>query len=1687
MASPAQPPAVHPSPRETPRFEISVDGSRGQLMLRPGRFFGWLRVDRFELAIPNVTFPLDITGGMAQFQRQRCPLLAATLTIDPEGLAQLAAQRAGPLAMAGFENLSIELVDGAIELSALARVRERTAELWVRLAVGSDGRQLRIALEEAVTLGWVRRPSTLLAHDLLCILLGAVDATRGSPAEADAMEGPTVRGLGEIVLQPMELFAATVLSPSGWRLPRLDDVRLGEIAITPEHVRLHFSTEPGELPTLQRPAALARIGEPLLRNDLAGAVAACRQELPLEPAEARESTKLLLELLSARDGSVREAELIARDALLRWPDFVYGHLTLAAVASSRGREAQATEHFAEAARLADAAGRVSLGLRAALAAARGAVDQDPARAIALYEQASKRRPGDPRVVAALAELYARSNRWAELARLYQGQIAGATDGRAKATAHLKLAEVRFQRLHDPSGARTEIEEATRLDPRSRRAWDLRAEIALRAGDRLGAMAALRQAAGLLAELGDAIAQARTLARIGAILEQTGDAAGARDYYRRALTLTPEDPGVLQSFAALAEAQHETADALDAYQRLARSSSAAQEAKRTAQAKLLGLYVQTEDLPAARRALGDAQTEPDAETLTRLAALEEAAGELLSAASLLERAEQRSEGLSRAQLELERARLFQLVDAPDRQRTALERAHSLAPGDPEGEKAVRALVAMARAAGDASDEGAWLDALLARAPRDAEELMVRRAQLFHSQGDAAAARKLIERLSDPMRARGEVRRLFADVLGALGDPSGRAELLDLEADSANSDDERASLLVSAAESRLAAGDVEGARRDVVRAEQLAPSDPRVRLAVAEVAWRRRNWEEVLTLYDELFAESGGTERVEHGRRLGVALERLGRPAEALDVFRRAIAAEDAAGAPLGLAWRACAEAHERAGDYARTAEVLREAALDPRTGDELAARIELLRRAAELVHRRAGAHAQAVALLEEALRLSPEDLLTLDALEALQSELGDPRQLADTLERKLALPSVTHAQRLEWLARLAELAGGDAAAARHHHARILELDPANEASLRFLAADTWAQGDLEVAARHFAALLTRPELSRDEAFALRLRIADLAEQRNDVGEAEVQLWAAVELAPPGEQSALLRRLEAVYTRGERWSDLAMVLVHHESRAEPSERLAIALRRIEVLLRRLKTPAEALEAIHALLQHHPDEPRLLELWVEAARAAGDGAELAGGLTRLVRRAPDARTQAPLIAEAFQLGGGAPDLPLVTDALEQHLGGLRARSAPADDTVRSLLDLLRKNAEDSLTRLALADALVTAAELPGEPAQSVAWLVEAADLRRGRLDDFAGAADALGRAVAIAPSPGLVRDLETLLTDLGDGTRLAALYQQQLATAAGDARARLLEKLARASAELLGDERAAERWHAELRQAAAPASPVNVAALVRTIAPAPVATAGNARAAIEKEERTLASLPAHEVVAIRRTRLRLGQLYDQAERLADAHQQLATVLAEEPSNRTALEALVDVTQKQGLWAEAAQAWERLSHLYDDPSARAEALYRQGELLLVRLGDKERAAEAYLKAIDVEPSHAPTARRLIDYFWSIDDRASVAEIASGLDAETFAAKETTPGTRARAALAAALGGDRRASRQGAALGPGGPQALARAAADAAGRSIAPRALAQAITLVCAGAPSLLAETQRALGALAAQDSRLRAVVSLL
>jgi tetratricopeptide repeat protein len=1769
-----QQPDVDKSKVEQPHFEIQVGDGRGLLLLRPRTFFGWLRVESLQLAIPEVHFPLDITGGMAQFQRQRCPVLEATISVERGGLVELLQRRGPLLAGAGFEEVGVELVADGIELTALARLREWTAELVVRVAVEAEERMLRLRVSQATTFGYIRRPAALLAHDLLCVLLGA---STTPTAEVAQIQSATTRGLGVVQLRPLDWFVVSVLAPAGWRLPELDGLHLGGVTLAADKAALHWTraSEPAVAATsgprslrgaVDELAARA-IDDALLRNDLAGAVSACRLEMTRRPERAAVLTERLLAILCARDASLREAEQLARESLARWPEFGAAHLALAAVESSRGRGLEAAQHFGETARMAEARGDVALAVRAAAAAARSLQTTDPARAVLLYERVLALRPNDREATDALAELYSTAGRWEDLQRLLQARLGRARDDGERLEAHLRVAELSFRRLRDSNAARADLQAAAKLAPEDRRVWELLAQVCVATNDVAGCIAALERLVAVLATSGDGLAQARALMRLADHYEELGDDAAALRAYRDALALTPDDAGAIERFAGAAARHGDAADAIGAYRRLVDGNGASDRRRRAGQ-QLLQLYVIIGDRESARALLPGLADEPAPDVLMGLGRLEEASDDYAAAAELWARAAAQLDGQHAASAELERARVCRAASLVVDERSALARAFALAPTGREGLAAASGLIRLAREAGDRADEAAWLDRLLACEPSTPHhaELALRRAQLFVDAGDAAGAARVLDALEAAGQGGVAVRRLRAEVHGALGDASARAAVLEALALEVGGS-ERVGFYVQAAHSRLDAGELEAAAVDVQAAEALASEDLEVRTLVAEIAWRRGAWEEAVVRYGELASESAGAARVEWTRRLAVADDRLGRSDEALAALELAVAASDAEGEVLVQAWRDLCQLHERLGNHAAAVACYRRAGADARA-PSLSARVSLLRAAAEILHRRMGRHEDAAGALTDALALDAGDLATLDALDALQSEVGDDGGVMATLGRKLALSDAAPERRVAWLERLGELAAarGRGDLARGAFAELAHSQPQHGRALRWLAGDAAARGDEVASAALDERLVLAPEIPADEQRAARLRLAARARKSDQLAEAELHLWAAVELTPSEQQSPLLTELEEVYTHANRWADLAVVLAHHvRIIGDEPQRLELELKRVTMLTRALGTPKLAIEAAEAAITHHGREARLVAALAEAALAAGERELYAETVASQAAVCVDGRERARLLAEAatlfaalgdparaealaaelvavelapsdrLELAASLQDAPLALGLARSAVAALpvgderldalrflvtRARAAGSDEAEREalvtlwrdgqvgdererllalleaaeehdaaaelvqellaealasthdpapLLERLRASARSEPGLRALADGLARAAALGEDVDTAVAWLREAAALR-ARLDDFRGSADALVAALGRRPGDeALVGEVESLLTDLNDLGRLHAALEQHLAERHDEARLPILRKLSQL-AETLGDEAAAERWATETRRLEPPvAARVDMQALARTIVGV---DAARLRRELDAAEKRLQSLLGDDDVAeVRAARRQLGVLYRDVGRRAEAFEQLSLVLSEEPSNVEVLAALVDVAEGDARWREAAELLEQLSHLTAAPAERAALLYRAGEHYLVQLRDKDAASERYLKAIDLDGAHAPTLRRLVDYFWSTGDESSVAEMAAALDDEAaFTAAETSAGTRARAALATATAGDlKRAASLGAALDEtSGAAALCHAAVELLARDGNEVSVAAALRIVSGPGAKLTAVRRR-------------------
>jgi len=489
------------------------------------------------------------------------------------------------------------------------------------------------------------------------------------------------------------------------------------------------------------------------------------------------------------------------------------------------------------------------------------------------------------------------------------------------------------------------------------------------------------------------------------------------------------------------------------------------------------------------------------------------------------------------------------------------------------------------------------------------------------------------------------------------------------------------------------------------------------------------------------------------------------------------------------------------------------------------------------------------------------------------------------------------------------------------------------------------------------------------------------QRLDDAAAALDAWAEA-LAVVGDADDAAQRAEALCRAGELWERLG-----RPDEAKQRYRRAAALggeagRRGDEALSRLSAEDDDAAAEQRRLEERlartPDGParvdvvrRLLELAAQRGTGGADGAS---------DGAPDAERVERYADEL---------LALTPDDAFAFVEKKRLLEARGDD--RGVMRLLRARA--------------TAVRDPVERAERLFQAGRAAE----RLGDVAAAG--ADYEAALAAMPDHVAALDAL-ADLAYRSRqlqrARTLYAQL-----GDRPSHLAtDEVLRRRAELaeeLSDVEEARRFYG----AAAQANPSNLAvqeaiarlALSRTAA----GDAASETAAYQALRAVLDLLPLDEVDRITELRAKLGRLAAKLGERDAARTYLELVLSQDPGRADVLEQLVVLYIDQQAWEEAADAYLRLSFLADRAERRADLLFRRGEILRLGLDDLERANDAYLKAADLHPSHTPTLRRLVHYYFREGDMASVVDVTRELEGLGASLDEAA----VEAGLSTALGGD--------------------------------------------------------------------------
>ena len=185
-------------------------------------------------------------------------------------------------------------------------------------------------------------------------------------------------------------------------------------------------------------------------------------------------------------------------------------------------------------------------------------------------------------------------------------------------------------------------------------------------------------------------------------------------------------------------------------------------------------------------------------------------------------------------------------------------------------------------------------------------------------------------------------------------------------------------------------------------------------------------------------------------------------------------------------------------------------------------------------------------------------------------------------------------------------------------------------------------------------------------------------------------------------------------------------------------------------------------------------------------------------------------------------------------------------------------------------------------------------------------------------------------------------------------------------------------------ELARAAATAAPGRRDILMRI---QELATRlGETALALVAARAVLDLVPLDDDEALLATHFALVDLYRTLGDLDSAIGQLDRIVRDHPHHAFALEQLAEVHIARGDWTTATRYLYQLVPLAPSPTERAERLYRLGEAVLVHLGDLDRSDDVFLRASDLDPTHVPTLRRLLDVYWRADDPASLVEVTTQL-----------------------------------------------------------------------------------------------------
>jgi len=603
-----------------------------------------------------------------------------------------------------------------------------------------------------------------------------------------------------------------------------------------------------------------------------------------------------------------------------------------------------------------------------------------------------------------------------------------------------------------------------------------------------------------------------------------------------------------------------------------------------------------------------------------------------------------------------------------------------------------------------------------------------------------------------------------------------------------------------------------------------------------------------------------------------------------------------------------------------------------------------------------------------LDLAPSHRQALSAAkEILEQEEAGERVLAD-LERQAALSAPEGAAHFVRVGQLHELDPKNAAGAADAYLRALGLQP--EDSGVFRRAES-ALTDLErwddLVELYDRAARRALDPRAEEAW--RRKAAGVLEDKVGDRRAAARAYRQALELQPGDD-ALRDRLVRHLKEEEEWAELIQLYrwtLQSVPGLEPDARRRLLRDWAGVCLGPLDDAEAATEPYRLLLRFEPADQEALDFFRSWCRDSGDPAELLAWLDAAAMAAPDAAPD--LLAEGAELC----ETQLSDPAASALRWEDRLRRAPGDERARQALHRLYRDAERWEDVVAL---LLGEADLARDLPVRLGCLEDAARIAVDRVGDRPRGIELYRRFLHLRPDDAhALEALAELHRESEQWEELGNVLGHLSRLLPEDAASEVLAERARLLRDKLGRPREAL---ADVRRvlAARPEDPVTLKEACELLAahgdPKELDIMLHRRAQLSGDDEERRSL------------------YSQLARLASAqHRDPARsvemwrhVLGLAPADPDALGALATLHGQQGEWRELAGVVRRQVEATADDEARVAHLRHLGALYRERLGDLDRAREAWEGVLATDPGDRDAITALQEIHGEREDWAQAAEL---------------------------------------------------------------------------------------------------------